>query len=756
MTTFVGLASAATAPSPPAAPGAGQLGHGCNLAGAFYASAPLPLPGCITQCEATATCQGFTWKHPASSGAGVAPTPNCSGKVGQPCCYFQSKGEIQGRGENAKFDCWEKSGLPPGPAPPPPPPPPAFTGDGRAAFYADPLFDAAHDAELVWHEAEQCWWMTYLQNRYNSPLADPAGSCPFCVYTDIGLASTPDAGKTWIYRGVAEGVDLPVAYRNSSVPATRPPHEASQQYGGATWWRPAVIRHKGLYHGFFVYNPDPGLAMRPGSMKIVHYTSKNMKQWEFAEIARGDPVAYDSDVFRVGPRPGHPDGSWLLFSTMQGRKMSDGVPKPMESDTLYNWTECEDAQELVNVGEGPHVTGSALNDATTETNGFAWLNWEGGFVARSSDKGATWQQQQADGKPGHLFVPGSSGGLTDFGLAHQGPLIPQPGGKMFVLYFSEFLTTPPEPEKSQVNSRRSMLQLREVTPTADGWLLCNRSDTAFLDTLALAPPADVTTATAAAAAVHSVPAVPVWSVAQEEASVIALAELNRWHGGWYRPHKPAPEAAGCAQKTPVPAACVTGVYEDFRLSVGFYRELNSPSAAACVATCKAEPATAGCGGVVFKEKSAPGGINATGVSCGVGSTCCYLLTRSAVGDNPVANCVPGPQTCAGWDSWAAVGIMKNAKPPPGVPADPGYIPGFGKWRDPKVASQFVSAASSSGSGRTTVWALKVRAKDASTGSDLAYDFSVAANGTILSMKNASHGGALVTPLRQWRRVPPFH
>ena len=25
-------------------------------------------------------------------------------------------------------------------------------------FYQDPLFDAAHDAEFVWHEGEQCWW----------------------------------------------------------------------------------------------------------------------------------------------------------------------------------------------------------------------------------------------------------------------------------------------------------------------------------------------------------------------------------------------------------------------------------------------------------------------------------------------------------------------------------------------------------------------------------------------------------------------
>ena len=83
-------------------------------------------------------------------------------------------------------------------------------------------------------------------------------------------------------------------------------------YGGATWWRPAVVRHNGTYHGFWVYNPDPGLGMGAGAMKIVHYTSKNLKQWEYAEIARGDPVAYDSDVFKV-VRGTPPVESWLLF-----------------------------------------------------------------------------------------------------------------------------------------------------------------------------------------------------------------------------------------------------------------------------------------------------------------------------------------------------------------------------------------------------------------------------------------------------------
>ena len=100
-------------------------------------------------------------------------------------------------------------------------------------YYADPLFDAAHDAELVWHEGEQAWWMIYLQNRYNSPLADPPGSCPYCVYTDFGLASTPDGGRTWIYRGVADGVDVPAVYRNDSLPST-PGSNSDRGFRGLT------------------------------------------------------------------------------------------------------------------------------------------------------------------------------------------------------------------------------------------------------------------------------------------------------------------------------------------------------------------------------------------------------------------------------------------------------------------------------------------------------------------------------------------
>jgi len=117
----------------------------------------------------------------------------------------------------------------------------------RQPFYADPLFDSAHDAEFVWSENEQTWWILYLQNRYNVPAVEPAGPCPYCSYTDIGLASTPDNGTTWIYRGVARGLDVPLDLRHD------PTNSGTQQFGGATWYRPAVIKVGLVYHGFWVY-----------------------------------------------------------------------------------------------------------------------------------------------------------------------------------------------------------------------------------------------------------------------------------------------------------------------------------------------------------------------------------------------------------------------------------------------------------------------------------------------------------------------
>jgi hypothetical protein len=191
--------------------------------------------------------------------------------------------------------------------------------------------------------------MTYLQNRYNSPITDPAGPCPYCSYTDIGLASTPDNGTTWIYRGVARGLDVPLAMRNDRT------NLATQQFGGATWYRPAVLKVGIVYHGFWVYwEPSMGLL---GDSKIVHYTSMNLKDWAYSGIVPGDS-GYDSVVYAIDEPL-----RYILFSTNSPRNQA------FESSDLENWRAVNSDQGLnVTIGEGPHVV---------DWHGARWLNWEG-------------------------------------------------------------------------------------------------------------------------------------------------------------------------------------------------------------------------------------------------------------------------------------------------------------------------------------------------------------------------------------------
>ena len=659
------------------------------------------------------------------------------------------------------------------------------------------MFDSAHDAELVWHEGEQAWWLIYLQNRYNSPLADPGGSCPYCSFTDIGLASSADGGWTWVYRGVAQGLDVPPALRNRSSPATRPPAMTSQQYGGATWWRPAVVRHEGVYHGFFVYNPDPGAGF--GAASIMHYTSDDLKHWRFAEVARSShPSAYDSNVFKMA------GGRFILFSTGQDRTRTPPLreARPLQSTTLYNWSECMDPSLQINVGEGPHVTGSALNDATTEWNGYAWMNWQGGNVLRSSDGGVRWEKQ-----PHGLFLKdsGNCGGQTptDVGVPGQGPLLVAGSpSEMYALYFTEFGTTAAAGTIGRtLFSRRSVLHLTKARFT-QGWLTCNRSSlhgrishargTASVPPHAppeqalLPPPAD-----ANASAAHARPPL---HIAADEAVVVALAELNRWHGGWF------------VHEALLTGPWVVGVYHAFRLNAPYYRMQHAPSAEACVALCRAEAgagagAGAGggdCGGVVFKEEATPSGpIYPAGTNCSVGSTCCYLMSHVSLGPDPQAEC---PVPCEGWDSWADVGIINctaqaidslrntdasaTAHVGNHTPITPGkcvpfgaYRPGFGAWRDPAVARTLFSSINAVGVGASMVWKLGLRRIVSNTTRQvLAYDFVVAGNATILQMVNRSADATilqmtnrsaddraagkrgrrrLVSPLTQFLRSPPF-
>ena len=71
-----------------------------------------------------------------------------------------------------------------------------------APLFRDPIHDGAADPTIIWNQAEQAWWIFYTNRRAN---VDAPGFS-WVHGTDIGIASSSDGGRSWLYRGVAEGL----------------------------------------------------------------------------------------------------------------------------------------------------------------------------------------------------------------------------------------------------------------------------------------------------------------------------------------------------------------------------------------------------------------------------------------------------------------------------------------------------------------------------------------------------------------------
>lgn len=617
-------------------------------------------------------------------------------------------------------------------------------------FYGDPLFDGAHDAELVWHEGEQCWWLTYLQNRYNSCTMQkgngPTGST---TGTDLGLSSTPDGGKTWVYRGVMGGLDVPSSDRQEPLP----PGSTTAQYGGATWWRPAVTTVNGVYHGFFSQWEQ---SKDWGKWKVIHYSSTDMKNWKFEQYVRNStcpqnaPVtancttAYDSAVFRVGRR-------YVLFSA--GPSPGFAGPHPpllcTSDPNLQQWAQCSDSlrlyKHLASLKQSPGAEGMHVIDrnASVTYEGYSWMNWEGRGpncehtnhtckpgtpnLARSSDGGLSWQASITN-----LWGADYGTRLFDAGqIAFQGPLLLQ-GDALYALYFTEFSTDgikfpnalpgcSASPTCSGISDHRSMLQVARVRLNqTSGWLQGNRSEPF---TLALQPPPN-------AAPPPSKVLPTVWAVAKVEAAVIALAEIDRWL------EIPQATSEGKLQY---------GILSGYKLREAGYQITAQPTPQACVAACTTD---VNCSAITYCASR-----NMTYCKCTAGKGkdggCCFMMSKAADGGacraGAKSNCgAPTSAACAGWSSSSELGLRVP-------PAGAGDYAGdeYQRWRNPQYSESYFDSINKTGNGRTTQWRLShVHADTCGRCSGRTeFEIVVAANGTITELM--FNGGPLV-PL-QWRR-----
>lgn len=256
-----------------------------------------------------------------------------------------------------------------------------------APLYRDPVTDGAADPVVVWNKHEGSWWMLYTQRRANTETADVA----FCYGTEIGVASSHDHGKTWVYRGT---LDLEF------------------EKGKNTFWAPDVVFHNGKYHMFLAYiqgvrNHWGGLAT------LVHYTSENLWDWKnegYVKLSTSNVI--DATLIQ------QEDKSWKMWykSAVNG-----GTTMTAISKDLYQWE----------VNEKPAIGGQAHEGpkAFRFKNSYWMLTdeWQGLRVYQSNDLEKWTKQDLILAKPSSRNMDGPVGAHGDVVVV---------GEEAYVIYFT--------------------------------------------------------------------------------------------------------------------------------------------------------------------------------------------------------------------------------------------------------------------------------------------------------------------------------
>jgi len=178
-----------------------------------------------------------------------------------------------------------------------------------APLFKCPIGDAPVNPRVIWNRQEKCWFLFYQQRDKNAVLRDDQ-ALSFCFGSDIGIASSKDNGQSWLYRGIAEGLEI--------------------EPGRNTWGAPEVIWHDGLYHLFCEYTQGYTAKDTFGDpSKMAHYTSKDLWHWKFHSFIKDDDDHMKNSicVYQL------PTGKWRLYYY----DVTQLEILMLESDDLYDW-----------------------------------------------------------------------------------------------------------------------------------------------------------------------------------------------------------------------------------------------------------------------------------------------------------------------------------------------------------------------------------------------------------------------------------
>jgi hypothetical protein len=297
-------------------------------------------------------------------------------------------------------------------------------------LYRDPIYDGAADPVVMWNPKARAWWMFYTQRRANQESAGVA----YCYGTKIGVASSENNGKTWVYLG---SLDLDF------------------ERGTNTFWAPEIVRDGNRWHMLVTY--IRGVRDNWGGKPVLmHYTSENLWEWKregTLQLPSADVI--DPTLFRM------PDGHWRMWYKDQSR---GSVTMSAESPDLKEWKVDSEPAVGKPEHEGPKVF---------RYGDWYWMvtdEWRGQRVHRSKDA-KTWEHQGLI-----LDKPGKRKDDTPTGT-HADVLVV--GEKIYIFYFThpgrENHRVAPSDENGNrpYKLRRSSIHVAEIKPEGET-LVCDR------------------------------------------------------------------------------------------------------------------------------------------------------------------------------------------------------------------------------------------------------------------------------------------
>lgn len=305
----------------------------------------------------------------------------------------------------------------------------------NAPLFRDPIYDGAADPVIIWNHLEESWWIFYTNRRASSVNQGVA----YVHGTDIGIISSQDNGRTWIYRGIAQGLEF--------------------EHGRNTFWAPEIVYANGQYHMYCSY--VKGIPTDwDKNRQIIHYTSKNLWDWTFqSSLTLSSNKVIDACIYEIEK------GKWKMWYKDEAH---NSFTYAAESTDLFNWTvlgpEITDCPH-----EGPNVF---------EYCGHKWMitdPWEGLGVYRS-DNFCHWIR-----KNNILDDVGKRKDDT-FGASHADVIVC--GDDAYIFYFVHPELTDEIAKNPdfiwEYKHRRTSLQVAKLEFDGDG-LKCNRDSEFYLE-----------------------------------------------------------------------------------------------------------------------------------------------------------------------------------------------------------------------------------------------------------------------------------